>query len=68
MLTDLQKELLNHLMEECAEVIQACSKIQRFDLDTPHPSLRPMTNKEHLNAELHDVMVLLDKLTDEGIL
>ncbi len=42
-----QKEALDILQEECAEVIQAVSKISRFGLDNLKPG-KPKTNREHL--------------------
>ena len=49
MMTDEQyKELLIILAEECAEVVQECSKILRFDNDTVN-----------LEKEIGDVVALL---------
>ena len=41
------KEALDILQEECAEVIQAVSKISRFGLDNLKPG-KPKTNKERI--------------------
>ena len=45
-----QKEALDILQEECAEVIQAVSKISRFGLDNLKPG-KAKTNREHLEEE-----------------
>ena len=36
-LTNAQKERLDLLQEECAEIIQAVSKIKRFGFEGKHP-------------------------------
>ena len=52
---------LDILQEECAEVIQAVSKISRFGLDNFKPG-KPKTNREHLEEELGDMMAMIDIL------
>ena len=49
------------LQEECAEVIQAVSKISRFGLDNYKPG-KPKTNREHLEEELGDLITMIDIL------
>ena len=39
------KEVMDILQEECAEVIQAVSKISRFGIDNYKPG-KPKTNRE----------------------
>jgi len=54
MISDYQKELLTITMEECAEIIQACSKIIRFG-DT--------TEKlNNLEKEIGDLQCMIDLL------
>jgi len=60
------KEALDILQEECAEVIQAVSKISRFGLDNLKPG-KPKTNKEHLEEELGDLLAMVDILLEKGI-
>ena len=48
-----EKEVMDILQEECAEVIQAVSKISRFGLDNLKPG-KPKTNRDHLEEELGD--------------
>lgn len=50
------------LQEECAEVIQAVSKIYRFGLDN---SWNGVTNKQSLVTEIGDVLALIDILINE---
>jgi len=61
-----QKETMDILQEECAEVVQAVSKISRFGLDNLKPG-KPKTNREHLEEELGDVLAMIDILHDMDI-
>ena len=72
-LTEAEQERLVILAEECAEVIQAASKIKRFGL-VGKPVNTTLTNKESLEMELGDVLALVDLvkasnlgITTEGI-
>jgi NTP pyrophosphatase (non-canonical NTP hydrolase) len=49
---DYEKELLTIMMEECGEVIQACSKIIRFGADE--------TNLSNLEKELGDLFQMME--------
>lgn len=60
------KEVMDILQEECAEVIQAVSKISRFGLDNLKPG-KPKTNREHLEEEIGDLMAMVTILLDKGI-
>ena len=60
-------EVLQILQEECAEVIQAVSKVQRFGLDNHHPE-RNKTNKQELEEELGDLLAMIQILTDQNFL
>lgn len=59
--------LLGCLQEECAEVIQAISKIKRFGPDEiqPAPKGNGKTNKEKLINELYDIFAIVQWLDDE---
>ena len=59
-------EVMDILQEECAEVIQAVSKISRFGLDNFKPG-KPKTNREHLEEELGDLMAMIDILQEMDI-
>lgn len=63
---DHQEECLNILQEECAEVIQAASKIKRFGL-IGKPTNTTKTNKESLEMELGDVLALIDLVKGAGL-
>jgi NTP pyrophosphatase (non-canonical NTP hydrolase) len=60
------KEVMDILQEECAEVIQAVSKISRFGLNNYKPG-KPKTNKEHLEEELGDMMAMVEILQELDI-
>jgi NTP pyrophosphatase (non-canonical NTP hydrolase) len=63
---DHQEECLNILQEECAEVIQAASKIKRFGL-IGKPTNTTKTNRESLEMELGDVLALIDLVKAAGL-
>jgi NTP pyrophosphatase (non-canonical NTP hydrolase) len=60
-----QEECLNLLQEECAEVIQAASKIKRFGLVGKR--LDSDTNLNNLETELGDVLALIELVVDSGL-
>jgi NTP pyrophosphatase (non-canonical NTP hydrolase) len=55
-------QVLSVLTEECAEVIQAVSKINRFGLNN---EWQGVTNKQSLITEIGDVLALILVLVDE---
>ena len=61
-----EKEVMDILQEECAEVIQAVSKISRFGIDNFKPG-KPKTNREHLEEELGDMLAMIDILKEMGV-
>ena len=62
---DHQEECLNILQEECAEVIQAASKIKRFGLVGKR--LDSDTNLNSLETELGDVQALIELVVNSGL-
>jgi len=62
-----QEYLLTCLAEECAEVIQCVTKIQRFGLESIEPG-QFSTNAERLIDEFNDVMAIRDLLMHEGVI
>lgn len=56
------KEVMAVLQEECAEVIQAVSKINRFGLDS---EWQGVSNKQALITEIGDVLTMISVLIDE---
>ena len=59
-----QDEVLRITQEECAEVIQAISKIFRFGLDD---SFEGRTNRERLTSELGDLQCMITLLKQYDI-
>ena len=57
-----QAAILQILQEECAEVIQATSKVFRFGLFDTHPDTPNKTNTYHLEEELGDVLAMIELL------
>ena len=49
------------LAEECGELVQILSKIQRFGIDYKHPETG-RSNKDHLIQECADVRVFIEEL------
>ena len=60
------KEVMDILQEECAEVIQAVSKINRFGIDNSKPGTE-YSNRKHFEEELGDVLAMIDILTINNI-
>lgn len=60
------EEVMDILQEECAEVIQAVSKVSRFGIDNYKPG-KPKTNREHLEEELGDVLAMIDILLEKNV-
>ena len=65
-MNEANNEVLDILQEECAEVIQAVSKIRRFGIDNFKPG-KPKTNREHLEDEIGDVLAMIDILCSMGV-
>lgn len=61
-----QEEILGILQEECAEVIQAASKIRRFGILNRKEDAE-LNNLQNLEMELGDVLALIDLCRDAGI-
>ena len=64
-MNDVEKEILLITQEECAEVTQAISKVFRFGFEAIH---KGVSNREHLEEEIGDLMCMIDLLIDRGIL
>jgi NTP pyrophosphatase (non-canonical NTP hydrolase) len=73
-LSDGSQERLHFVMEEAAEVIQACAKILRHGNHSRNPDVEnSLTNKEHLSHELGQLMCVVDLMTnyfelDDGLI
>ncbi len=66
MIANKTQEALIILQEECAEVIQAASKIYRFGLDNSHKS--GSTQRANLEMEIGDMLALVDILVEQGVI
>jgi NTP pyrophosphatase (non-canonical NTP hydrolase) len=64
--TIASQEALRILQEECAEVIQATSKIFRFGLESKHPN-ENRNNIERLEEELGDLEAMISILIEQGV-
>lgn len=60
-MTENNNEVMDIAQEECAEVIQAISKIRRFGIDNAKPGTE-YTNRQHLEEELGDMLAMIDIL------
>ena len=65
MMQDKVNEIYAITQEECAEVIQAISKVNRFGLDSMHKGI---SNRDHLEEEVGDLMCMLNLLVEFGVL
>lgn len=54
------KEALIILAEECAEVVQECTKLLRFGLNAG--------DVQNLNKEIGDVLALVEYLNNQGLI
>jgi NTP pyrophosphatase (non-canonical NTP hydrolase) len=64
-LNDQQNEVMLIALEECAEVIQAISKVFRFGIDSVHNGV---SNKEHLEEEVGDLLCMIEMMMEQNIL
>lgn len=62
---DGNEEALRILQEECAEVVQAISKVFRFGLDDVYNGY---TNRERLEEEVGDLLCMVDILVENCLL
>ncbi len=67
-ITPAESEICNIFMEECAESIQAVSKIFRFGFDSCHPDVPNFNNREHLQEEIGDLICMVKIMCDKGII
>lgn len=61
-----QHELLDCLIEECAEVIQRATKMQRFGIEEVQPG-QPEDNRMRLSGELGDLLCLISLVEHHGL-
>ncbi len=63
-----EAELLNITLEECAEVTQAISKIFRFGWASCHPSTPGLTNRDHFEEEVGDLLCMIQLLEKQNLI
>ena len=63
-INEQHKEILLITQEECAEVTQAISKVFRFGMEDHYNGV---SNREHLEEEIGDLMCMIDLLIDSGM-
>jgi NTP pyrophosphatase (non-canonical NTP hydrolase) len=66
-MNDKQEEVLLIAQEECAEVIQAISKIFRFGFDSRWPDDGD-DNRERLTEEIGDLLAMIKLLVDFDVI
>lgn len=66
-MTNDENEILNITLEECAEVIQAISKVFRFGWNSCHPDKPEYDNKDHLNEEVGDLCCMIQLMIDHNM-
>lgn len=64
---DKDQLILHILQEECAEVVVAASKINRFGLNSFHPD-GTKSNLDNLEEEIGDVLAMIDLLLSQGVI
>ena len=61
----MNEEIMLIAQEECAEVIQAISKIMRFGLDV---SYKGVVNRDHLEEEIGDLLCMFELMEEKNII
>lgn len=61
-ISECERKRLVVLSEECAEIIQIASKIQRFGFESYHPDDPDTTNRTLLEREIADAMAVIGML------
>ena len=65
MKSERQEEIMLICQEECAEVVQAISKVFRFGIDGEHLG---STNRGRLEEEIGDLLCMIEMMTEESII
>lgn len=66
-LSSFESELVTILNEECSEVIQRGCKMERFGKNEIQPG-QGLSNLERLSEEVGDLLGIIDKSLEEGLL
>ena len=65
-LTNAQRERLEMLAEEAAEIVQCCTKILRHGYNSHHPQRPGKTNKKELQDELLQFWTIYERMAHHG--
>lgn len=65
-MADVVDNLLDTLIEECAEVIQRATKAKRFGLNEVQPG-HELDNRLRLNCEWNDLLAVVELLKANGV-
>lgn len=65
--TPYEREVLEILIEECAEVIQRATKMLRFGVLEVQPK-QDLNNAQRLSREVGDVTLMLDMAVEAGLI
>jgi NTP pyrophosphatase (non-canonical NTP hydrolase) len=60
-----EKEILSITQEECAEVVQAISKVNRFGIDAMHNGA---SNRDRLTEETGDLFCMIELMIESGLI
>ena len=66
-MNSVDQEIMDIAQEECAEVIQAISKVRRFGMTSKHPD-KKQNNREHLEEEIGDLVCMFDLMREHGMI
>lgn len=61
----IETEIMDIAQEECAEVIQAISKVRRFSFDEVYNG---KSNREHLEEEIGDLVCMFQLMEEKGLI
>lgn len=64
-MSDSSNEIMLIAQEECAEVIQAISKVFRFGVNAEHNGV---SNKAHLEEEIGDLLCMVEMMIERNII
>lgn len=61
----IETEIMDIAQEECAEVIQAISKVRRFSFDEVYNG---KSNRAHLEEEIGDLQCMFQLMEEKGLI
>ena len=64
-MNSVETEIMEIAQEECAEIVQAISKVKRFGLMTEHNG---KTDQAHLEEEVGDLQCMISLMVEKGLI